>query len=452
MPPKKSAKTQPSTAPFVKVLQDVRASYGDGGEAELFYPLYSCADLPGVDKAAISAGLRDIAARRNDLQQNSVVEDIVDPDLYPRLLTEAERTAARTNAFVGTRDGSTRHELINAAHRGSYTWIPTSVAVDIKSGTAKFTSPVHGLPRNERTAPLIDAIEGVFQAMLPGLLAVLPPVLPKVLQVAIKAQRYRVPPRATYTGQWHTEGVTEDVAAVGVYYAEWPSELTGGELKFRPSELPDDSYRHHVEKYVAENGGGLSALVPATEGSAVVFSNTLPHRFKTLVNDSDHELYRAFLNFFVINPAKPLPTTNEVPTNADVYLSLVRRLNYDVVGDILSFLRLTPTTWPEAKQLRARAKAEMSERRGRWGQINYGNCGTVHWLATDPRAPPRGSSDKKAAAELKYEDFDDDDAYRAARYGLYGGEARAYMGDRELGIRNHAKSSSGGVASLVEGP
>lgn len=44
----------------------------------------------------------------------------------------------------------------------------------------------------------------------------------------------------------------------------------------------------------------------------MVFSNTLPHRFDTLTNPTDKPLERLFMNFFIVDPAKPIIDTEYV--------------------------------------------------------------------------------------------------------------------------------------------
>jgi hypothetical protein len=51
-----------------------------------------------------------------------------------------------------------------------------------------------------------------------------------------------MPPGSTYSGKWHIEGCDERVVGVGVYYADVDSTLTGGALKFRCQEPPNDGY------------------------------------------------------------------------------------------------------------------------------------------------------------------------------------------------------------------
>jgi hypothetical protein len=250
--------------------------------------------------------------------------------------------------------------------------------------------------------------------------------LPSTLQVVVKLQRYCVPPMASYTGRWHTEGVTENIDCVGVYYVEWPSTLTGGELKFRTTEIPNERYRD----YMANPDAALSLSVPMKEGSAAVFQNTVPHRFRYLTNQTDKPLYRSFVNFFIVDPTKPLPTTDETPTNADIFLALCGRMVHDVIAIVLSFVGLTPTSVREALDLRSRAKAEMVARKSKWGEIQHGNCGSIHWLSA-------GEPDH-------YGRFPDDD-----RKDWRNGLLRTY---EDMRVTSHTGTSSGrGQGSSIDG-
>eukprot|EP00759_Apiculatamorpha_spiralis_P053950 PhF_6_TR667/c1_g1_i2/m.997 len=294
-----------------------KGSYGDGGQVEVSYNASQCSPLniPSDVHTSLKQNIQRLASKRNDVQENHVVEDIVDPDLYPRIIHPLERVRMH-DACLGVLTKST---LWNSACRGSYCWIPTDVEVTGPT-SVRFTSPIHNLPHTLSNHPMYECLASVLGAMLPGLRNTLGLPSLETFQVVVKVQRYKVPAGSTYSGQWHTEGVTEDVAAVGVYYAEWPSQLRGGELKFRLLESPDEGYRYHVyaENYSDQNDG-FSISVPVSEGSALVFSNELPHRFRRLTNNTDTLLHRAFINFFVIDPKKPKPSTLVIPTNADIY-------------------------------------------------------------------------------------------------------------------------------------
>ena len=105
-------------------------------------------------------------------------------------------------------------------------------------------------------------LEEMLTGMLPGFTQLYGKTLPPTLQVVVKVQRYRMPPRATYTGRWHTEGVCENVSMVGVYYAEWPELLEGGELKFRPTDVPDDNFRFYLSSKKKKETFVVSLVVP----------------------------------------------------------------------------------------------------------------------------------------------------------------------------------------------
>jgi hypothetical protein len=49
--------------------------------------------------------------------------------------------------------------------------------------------------------------------------------------------------------------------------------------------------------------------VQVAAGRAAVFSNAIPHRHKAIVNHGDSIGSRLFVNFFVVDPAKPIVAT-----------------------------------------------------------------------------------------------------------------------------------------------
>ena len=75
----------------------------------------------------------------------------------------------------------------------------------------------------------------------------------------------------TYAGRWHVEGQTENIVAVGVYYLQVDEGLEGGKLKFRAADSPQPFYDIATD-----------VELEVKQGSAVVFSNVVPHRFRYL--------------------------------------------------------------------------------------------------------------------------------------------------------------------------
>eukprot|EP01065_Artemidia_motanka_P049779 TRINITY_DN8358_c0_g1_i1.p1 TRINITY_DN8358_c0_g1~~TRINITY_DN8358_c0_g1_i1.p1 ORF type:complete len:578 (+),score=134.89 TRINITY_DN8358_c0_g1_i1:75-1736(+) len=240
-----------------KLGQDVSCTFGDGGEETLAYPVVYDYGLPvrPETRAALCRGLDELAARRNDMQQNGVVEDIVDPDLGPTMLSaesvqaHLRRLKAELREDYDDDDDETGEIDLSEfwTLRAQYSWTPTVFMCDVRTHTASIKSDVHGLPPREQAPELYAGIEEVFGGML-GLLAGCLPErsLNGPLQVVVKAQRYRLPPQAQYGGQWHTEGFTENVVAAGVYYLEHPEVLSGGDLKFRPKGMADEGYKEYA--------------------------------------------------------------------------------------------------------------------------------------------------------------------------------------------------------------
>jgi hypothetical protein len=87
-----------------------------------------------------------------------------------------------------------------------------------------------------------------------------------------------------YSGRWHTEGNTENIIAAGVYYVHFDHKLEGGALKFRPKEGPQPSYNIRTDEEVL-----------VSTDAAIVFSNSIPHRFRQIRNLSKKKI--AVLHF-----------------------------------------------------------------------------------------------------------------------------------------------------------
>src|SRR4051812_27782814 len=82
---------------FYRAVEDHEVTFG-GGQLRLHFPLLVCPQLPlpadgFLDELA--AAVWQLGDARNDVQQNGIVHDIVDPDFYPRLLQASERKVQR---------------------------------------------------------------------------------------------------------------------------------------------------------------------------------------------------------------------------------------------------------------------------------------------------------------------------------------------------------------------
>ena len=189
---------------------------------------------------------------------------------------------------------------------------------------------------------LYSNILDVFESMLPGFqkLNLLNANINTLLQVVIKAQRYEIKPGMSYSGKWHIEGKTEKIVAAGVYYCNIDKGFKEDKLVFRNAEMPDpcDGELINVNN---------DYEIDVEDGSAVVFSNTLPHRFKELVNTTDNVITRTFINFFIIDPTKPLYCESQ--RMEDWKILKAKKLKKLFIEYILSFLYIKSFPFDIAK-------------------------------------------------------------------------------------------------------
>lgn len=185
-----------------------------------------------------------------------------------------------------------------------------------------------------------------------------------------------------YAGRWHTEGNTENIIAAGVYYVHFDDKLKGGALKFRPPSAPQPWYDIPTDEEVSV---GTNA--------AVVFANTIPHRFRQISNLTQEDgLRRTFLNFFIVDPSKPIDLnsySSNVLAPLDVIIPILdkasdgRLMIGPVLDKIIKYLR--SSAWKnieEAKEFRAEVRKAMLKEESGWGWICWGNCGVVEFVKT----------------------------------------------------------------------
>lgn len=322
--------------------------------------------------------------------------------------------------------------------RGSFQWVPTMVqcSLDKRTGrrSARFLGDVAGLPER---SPIVDGLYQSFEAILSAML----PLFAKIdlrgkgrtfdytrsqqdglspiqaphtslqngtLQVVMKVQEYVLPPHSTYSGRWHTEGFSENICAAGVYYLDVSAATTGGSLSFRPPVTPDECYFEFVneEDAQSEEEEGAGELdeetqrgpafwqhyikdVPVQTGTAVVFHNAIPHRFRSIKNDSDEAQRRLFVNFFIVNPEHPLPTTSTSASPQLLRRILVRRglVDRSVQDYLLQFVGgYSSADFLHRKLIRDQARTAMSRDRPHWFTYMFGNSGDLQYHS-DGRSP-----------------------------------------------------------------
>jgi len=200
-----------------------------------------------------------------------------------------------------------------------------------------------------------------------------------------------------YSGRWHTEGQTENIIAVGVYYLHIDDQLQGGALKFRPPYAPQDWY----------NGIETDHEVSSVQtGTAVVFSNSIPHRFRQIRNlTKDDGRRRTFLNFFIVDPEQriDLKWKEIVYSPKDMIIEILREWNDGRLPDVVleKILKMLKSsmweTADEAKEFRSRVRRAMLDEKSGWGWICWGNSGTTEFVRSLCAWPPR---EREEASEV----------------------------------------------------
>ncbi|CAF3386409.1 unnamed protein product [Rotaria sp. Silwood1] len=410
---------------FYRLIGDRYVQYGDGGDSFLVYPVWIQEYLPVSEKLRehLLETLQELNEQRHDHHAApSPVEDIIDPDLLAfrppsfertkwiehrrRQLEPCERALRyfKRDLTDGEYDHLSEHEQL----RDTYQWLPSEFIVQT-DGKVDIRKPILHLPVIPKYRRTYGAIAQIFHAMLPMFQEI--KVIAKDttkeqrLQVIVKAQSYNIKAGMKYSGRWHTEGQTENIVAVGVYYLHVDPELEGGALKFRPKKGPQDWYE------------GINIDFEVTSirtGTAIVFSNSMPHRFRQIRNlTPDDGRRRTFLNFFIVDPDQPinLQLSELVLAPMDTIVSILQQWNQGQIPDLVldRIVRILQVLSPwqtqdEVKMFRSRVRKAMLEEKSGWGWICWGNCGTTEFVRALCAWSPRER--QEAREELRHTESD----------------------------------------------
>jgi len=377
---------------FLKIGNDEKVEYGDGGRIMLVSPLYFNKQLPinSDIKTNLTLQLNKLGDERKDWHEECPVLDIIDPDLNPNYLSPTDMQALvdehikyfkENNACIDENSESDKVYLNKTvltkfpeslSLRSQYKWIPTEFLIT-KDLHVKLLGPIHNLPTTGNSELYANIVK-VFEAMLPGFqkLNLLKENEDTILQVVVKAQRYEIKPGMKYSGKWHIEGKTENIVAAGVYYCNTDKGFPEDKLLYRNYVSFDPLQGEFIRRVPTYE-------VDVANGSAVVFSNTLPHRFKELANTTQATLTRTFLNFFIVDPCNPIECDGGKQEHWRLLKS--KKLKNIIIGHILKFLSpLKYDPLEVAKEKRKQVREGMKTEVSGWGVINYGNSGDLEFF------------------------------------------------------------------------
>ncbi|CAF3335477.1 unnamed protein product [Rotaria sp. Silwood2] len=411
---------------FYRLHGDRNIGFGDGGQAFLVYPVWIHENLPvsELHRKRLLNTLYKLNEERKDFHPYpSPVEDIIDPDLLPfrpiltfdrnqwiaqrlKQLQTSEYELRQFKQYLDQRayNDFSEHEKL----RNTYQWLPSEFIID-KNGKVDIKTPIHHIPVLPEYRETYSDIAHIFHAMLP-LFEQLKLIKmynneEQRLQVIVKAQSYNLKAGMKYSGRWHTEGKTENIVAAGVYYLHIDDQLEGGTLKFRPKYGPQNWYEG------VEIDHRISSI---QTGTAIVFSNSIPHRFQQIRNlTSDDGRRRTFLNFFIVDPEQQIPmkSNNVLRAPKDIIIEILHQWNNGrlpnvVLESILKWLKIS-TAWNnenEAKEFRTCVRRAMLDEKSGWGWICWGNCGTTEFVPSLCTWSPR--SREEARDELHHTESD----------------------------------------------
>lgn len=350
---------------FIKVGSDCIIRHGDGGYNILKYPVYYCKRLNFEKNDRLVHQLEFCAYKFNDWNSNGIVQDIIDPDRYPEYfkslecarnnrlellkepLEHIDDQAYRYNKYLEMPFIKKEYEEFFDSNnndpnniRWKYHWKP--VVFKIFENSAEIINEIPGIPLKDKNKDFYFNIEQLFGRMIPAIRKIVD--FNSELQVIIKAQKYVIKPGITYTGKWHVEGVTERIVANGVYYCKVDDAL-GGSLQFKNKIIPGT---RGTDLFINE--------VEIEEGTCVVFNNDMIHRFTEIRNETDEDITRLFINFFIIDPTNKLP-----------------------LGDKEKYHEYSETVI----RTRELVRKELSKAKNNWEPICYGNCGEIRFVNFD---------------------------------------------------------------------
>eukprot|EP01084_Bolivina_argentea_P187004 322218_1 len=402
----------PINYPLLYTISSPRAvEFGDGGSWIQQYHIWCCHTLPldPIQYKTLKYSFNIIADKNQDFRENEPIQNIIDPSLYVHKLSRNtfqelydKYCKQRDHAFspTGYYHNYPKNCVVDRAEksmklwniRGNYQWIATVFKEE--NDKVEIVSDIHNIGARTESIfndKLYNSIEHIFENMLPLFkqFNIFKNRELNEFKVIVKSQRYLIKQNHGYSGKWHIEGLTENIALVGIYYYEWDKGLNGGNLKFRSVQAPREFYGKQ---------NWFTFDTQCDEGTAIVFDNNMfAHRVRMLKNESNNSmkpLQRSFLAFFIIDPEQTkeinIKTTRDIGTmKREKYLKILKDilqqsygLNYvemDIIFLICDYGDCG-ITLQKAKKIRSEFIDIKKGAHTKFGEVTFGNCGYMYFL------------------------------------------------------------------------
>ena len=279
----------------------------------------------------------------------TVVRDIVHPSLYcyvdgvSRLKSSQDIELANSLA--------NREDSVDVWGRpyeqSMFQWLPSEFNVS-ENGKVRINSYINNLDRVKYPG-IYSCLERMFENILPMFEAVcgalrndfygatcgeMPDQISlrnRTLQIIPKIVEYRVNSEANFDGVWHVEGMShENILATGLCIVNRDRNFSGAEIEFRRFLFEDEGndlmYTTPQNAYspIDKMGGGYvrplgRMKTPARR--AIVFPNSHIHQLSGMHSSDGNEAIRRIVVFWLVNPDRPIISTENVPPQQGVISS-----------------------------------------------------------------------------------------------------------------------------------
>ncbi|KRX07034.1 hypothetical protein PPERSA_08711 [Pseudocohnilembus persalinus] len=191
---------------FVKLASDRDFSYGDGGYCKKLFPVYGCKslDFPKEQRQKFVEQLLKLGEERQDWHENCPVMDIIDPELNPNYDFQYKQHKFIYDPTQIKEQFQDEQYQTYKSLRSKYAWIPTKFRVNNQNLDTKIMGTIHNLPL-DGNQELYKHFEKAFSLMAQGFKNLNLFKNDKDftdLQVVVKAQRYLIQPKTSYSGKW----------------------------------------------------------------------------------------------------------------------------------------------------------------------------------------------------------------------------------------------------------
>ena len=158
-------------------------------------------------------------------------------------------------------------------------------------------------------------------------------------------------------------------------------------LRLKTKQLTEKNVKRRISNHHLENLCSFRRYTKKLEvssGTAVAFSNDIPHRFDTIHGSDWIQQRRLFINFFIVDPKAGLKTTT---ANSASFADISRVMHIKGIED--ANLRkmvgefcggYSNGDWVHRKVMRDQARAAMSAGRQHWKTQYFGNAGYLQFF------------------------------------------------------------------------